>query len=334
MNILIAGTGKMGRDIGLFLLAKGESVTWASRNNDSVEKHKKSISKAVHRIEIIASVHIPDKNFTVETYGNISGHYDLVIENIIEDLQCKQEIFNQIKSNISEKPILTSNSSSILPERMANNVIGLHFFYPIEMAKIVEVIFPAGVLQSQKEKLLNWLENLGLEYLVQTEKNAFAVNRLLLPVQAEVFNLLISGIPADIVETCSTAGLFPFGQLTFMDSVGLDVLMPAVKNYTERYKGSKDTNFENLIYGLNQLLTMGKLGRKNRNGLLVGDSLPWKTDLNKTYNEQELEDHFKKIFMITCSNFLADQQFSEKELNLVLNNIFNINKSWRELIKS
>ena len=199
----------------------------------------------------------------------------------------------------------------------------MHFFYPVELTGLAEVITNSEVNEEKIKQLIDELKSWGIHTIIQNNSNAFAVNRLLLPMQAEAFRLLHEGYPADMINECSKSDQMKIGQLELMDSIGFDVLLPAIKNYVSRMSAIDQKNYEGLITGLEALIQIVKLGKKNRNGLLAGDPLPWKLNDPCLKDIDPLKQRFSQIFINTCQRFLESTQINKEGLKNVLDTLFS-----------
>ena len=323
-NILILGTGKMARNIGLFFLRQDCAVCWVSRASDRAESFQNKLVKDIRRLALVLDKESDDFNVDVADISYIPlKKYDLILESIEEDLTQKQEVIKNINPLLTSDTILTSNSSSILPNQIHNSAIGLHFFYPVELTGLVEVITNSEVNEEKIKQLINQLKSWGIHTIIQNNNNAFAINRLLLPMQAEAFRLLQAGYPVRVINECSKSDQIKIGQLELMDSIGFDVLLPAIRNYVSRMSAIDQKNYEGLITGLEALIKIGKLGKKNGNGLLAGDPLPWQLNDPCLKDIDPLKQRFSQIFINTCQRFLESAQIKKEELKNVLDTLFS-----------
>ena len=323
-NILILGTGKMARNIGLFFLRQDCAVCWVSRASDRAESFQKKLVKDIRRLALVLNKQPDDFDAIVSIASDIpQKKNDLILESIEEDLTQKQEVIKNINPLLKSDTILTSNSSSILPNQIHKSAIGLHFFYPVELTGLAEVITNSEVNEEKIKQLIDELKSWGIHTIIQNNSNAFAVNRLLLPMQAEAFRLLHEGYPADMINECSKSDQIKIGQLELMDSIGFDVLLPAIKNYASRMPEKDQNAYKLLIDGLMLLVENGKLGKKNKNGLLMGESLPWEKNNKVNYKVDQLHASFLDIFNKTCLHFVESEQIFQKDLQSILKNIFN-----------
>lgn len=177
---------------------------------------------------------------------------------------------------------------------------------------------------------MTWLREWHIQPIMQNEQNAFAANRLLLPLQAEVFRTLHEGVPPALIDTCSKSAFLPLGQLSFIDSIGLDILNTAVRNYVQRMPSAEQTDYAQLIESLAVLVGMGKWGKKNKNGLLCGDPLPWQEKKNALIGAEAMKNCFQDLFINTCIRFLKSKQLTTQDLNILLSSVYNGGVSWND----
>jgi 3-hydroxyacyl-CoA dehydrogenase len=323
-EILILGTGKMARNIGLFFLRHDCVLSWISRDTSRAESFRNQLKKDLRRLALVLDKHHDDFNAHVVDISKIQQRkYDLILESIEEDLSKKQEIIRKVQPLLTSDTILASNSSSLLPNQIHDSAIGLHFFYPLELIGLVEIIINPKIIMEEIQGLVNQLKSWGIKPIIQNENNAFAVNRLLLPMQAEAFRLLQKGYPAKMINECSISDQIKIGQLELLDSIGFDVLLPAIKNYVSHLPDLEQNKYNELIIGLELLIKYGKLGKKNRNGLLMGDPLPWESNARFSKEVSPFIENFIDIFNNTCRQFIDNNQIEKDELNVVLKVLFS-----------
>jgi 3-hydroxyacyl-CoA dehydrogenase len=165
-----------------------------------------------------------------------------------------------------------------------------------------------------------FLKNLKIDFLVQSPDNAFACNRLLLPVQAEAIRLLKKGVPAQVVDECSTSSLLPVGQLTLIDSIGFHVVAAAAHNYARDFDDntSKSANF--LARELKSLIACGMRGSKDRSGFFSKCQTPYQAET--TYDREAMARHLNETFANTCEDFIKNGQCTQAEINRFLGAVF------------
>jgi 3-hydroxyacyl-CoA dehydrogenase len=259
---------------------------------------------------------------------------DVIIEATSESQEHKRKTLTYIGDILEKKTsLLLSNSSSILPADIHPDAVGCHFFYPVELTGVVEVVFNDRDPKIHTKEILSWLRDGNLIPVIQNSSNAFAVNRLLLPVQAETFRVLMQGHSPALVNKATQSELLPFGQLSFMDSVGIDVVYNSVLQYISRMSPSLCTHYAPLKEGLAILVSAGKTGNKNKNGLLTGSALPWQASAEITADFSLLQKRFFYLFINTCFSFLHSHQITPSDLDLVLQSIFQAETTFDALIQ-
>lgn len=323
----------MACNVGTFFFTKGYSVIWLSDNKESLLRVENKINKEVRRLQRFFPDRPKDQYTDFLTYyqtKNLSS-FNIILESTSEILEKKQKSVALVKHLIKNNDtLLLSTSSSLFPGEIDPVCIGLHFFYPVELTETVEIIVPDNGPDSIKLKAKTLSEELGLSTIEQSEGNAFAVNRLLLPLQAEAFRLLMEGYSPQSIENSTKSNLLPFGQLSIMDSVGLDVILAGIKNYIRRMPDNIQGDYNPLLHGLEEVVSNGKLGNKSNNGLLVGEPLPWSS---KNHLDADIKSHFSALFINTCNTFLNTGQISHSSLDLALTSVFQADVTFLESVK-
>ena len=320
-NVWILGTGKMAADIGTFLLTHNCPVTWLSESSEYLASLKKSVEKTMRRIRKYPPDTITCAEPSFYTYRNVAiTSADIIIECTNESLEKKKKVLSFINEMITDDVILLSNSSSILPGQIHPACLGCHFFYPVALTACVELIGVSSAGEHKRNDLLQFLTECDLSIIMQTEKNAFAANRLLLPLQNELFRLLQAGYPPHLLDAASSTPIMPIGQLTFIDSVGIDTVYAGVRNYISRMTEHQQHEYTPLTSGLKEMIRLGKLGRKNKNGLLTGEQLPWPVTVQAS--PEEIHRRLIELFIGTCRQFLTENTVSESDMHLILSFVF------------
>lgn len=337
-QILIAGSGKMARDVGSFFLGRGHQVAWLSRDAGRLAKLERWVHKRIRRIESLredlgGELGPTGEPSFFELGSSKIPRAEVFIECINEAEEDKRIVLEALDGVIPDDAIRVTNSSSIFPDALHAECAGLHFFYPVEMTGFVEAVFPEGFSEERRRRLLSLLEDTRLECIEEETDSAFAVNRLLLPVQAETMGMIIDGWNPRRVDEASSSPILPVGQLTLMDSIGLDVVYPAVCNFMGRMDDQVASLYEPLRDGLRQLLDLGKLGKKNKDGFLMGSELPWSI---RDESEGDLEygivgDRLRCLFVNTCFHAIERDLIASEKLTLALTALFG----WeRELVEA
>jgi len=322
-QLVIAGSGKMAVNIGLFFLQKGYPVHWFSHSGEQLQILEKKTAKTAKRLQRLFPEQSGSFQASFSNYETQIKQPQIVIESSREDLEIKKSIFKKIESTITDRTLLLSNSSSILPDRIHPRCLGSHFFYPVELTSLVELISCKGSNNQKTQQVQTFLEKNGFDLIRQNERSAFTINRLLLPLQTLCFEALREGFSPNEVEQTSKSELIGFGQLSLMDSIGLDVVRGAVDGYKDHKPAIVEPNYKLLISSLDRLLGMGKLGLKNRDGLLHGRKLPWPETNKDRKSLHQLHKRFKQLLKDSIHSALQQQAITKKELAMCMDRIFH-----------
>lgn len=318
-QLWVLGSGKMGRDIGTYFLARGWSVRWVSRAADRLAPLERQVSRTVRRLARLPSSPRPLGAFGFHTADGLDRHElpapALVIETIEESLTAKRALLASLDGLLPEGAVLASNSSSLLPWQIHPRCLGLHFFYPVQLTGLVELV--AAPDHPGLERTQQWLQAADLDVVVQGERQAFAANRLLLPCQVECLSALQAGAAAPEVDEASRMPLLPGGLLGMMDAVGLDTIAAAVEHYVARMAPGAVDDYQPLQRGLRELAEQGKRGAKSRDGLLVGQPLPWAPRSVGPPARQELAERLQALLLHTCDCFLERGDVQPQELDRI-----------------
>ena len=316
----------MGLDSGLFFLRRGWRVTWLSGDPGRRDEFARRIARELRRLEGAdpgagrpgaAQVRLLDDPGDLGENGP-----DLFLEAVREDVVRKRGVFSRIAPLLAARTPLATVSSSIPPGEIHPRCLGAHCFFPLEITRLVEAVIPSDTGDRGAGVLLEILRGVGLHTIVQDPSNAFAVNRLLLPLQAETVRLLRAGWPAAIADSASATPVVPFGQLALMDAIGLDVIAAAVANYRRQMPPGEAQDYAELGESLQVLLAAGKRGRKNRDGFLSGSSLPWAGDAPAPGAIAESADDFRALAANTCSRAIESGDIDLEDLGLAFSSLF------------
>lgn len=274
-TIGIIGEGRMGTNLFHHIAGFGFTMRWLVSPSADLEKIRKSWAKKVSR-GIAAGIIGKEEGLMMEQAVIDSDRAalhdcDLIIEAIPEDLEQKTALFAELEQALSPGCILTSNSSSILPSRLCKSpsmhtrMAGLHFFYPVSMRNMAEVVLPEGAHPSVADSLQEFLRSIGHMALLQREPHVFLLNRLFLEFQLEAWQIVSEGeLTAVEVDRLIHDSFFPLGAFECFDAVGLDIITPSVRNYAALAQDSR--KFESLLERLDGMVAAGKLGMKTGEG--------------------------------------------------------------------
>ncbi len=239
MKVGIIGSGTMGSGIAQVAATSGSKVKIYDTNIKALDKSKNSLEKVLSRLIVKGRIDETEKeriqsNISyVDTLKELSDS-DLTIEAIVENLDVKQKVFRELESYVSDECIIASNTSSLSIASIASSLqspercVGIHFFNPAPLMKLVEVI-PA--IQTSKEVLKNATETItSWKKVVAVAKDTpgFIVNRVARPFYGEALRIYEEGLAdfATIDWALKSLGGFRMGPFELMDFIGNDV------NYT------------------------------------------------------------------------------------------------------
>lgn len=271
----IIGEGKMGTNLFHYISDFPFEMRWIVSPAADVEKISKTWSKKIARgvnTAIIDEAGAVRRNRAIITRDlQAACDCDLIIEALPENENIKLEVFRNMEPIAPPHCIFASNSSSILPSRLSPsesrtpNVIGIHFFYPVSLKNIVELIVHPKSDLLTIERSITFLNTIQRKYLYQAEQDAFLLNRIYLEVQLEAWLIIREKMMSPTqLDRLVRSRLFPLGPFECMDVVGMDVMLPSIRNYTRHYPDP--ARYESLLEELQRLVAVGRLGMKSGKG--------------------------------------------------------------------
>ncbi|MCB1756266.1 MAG: 3-hydroxyacyl-CoA dehydrogenase, partial [Gammaproteobacteria bacterium] len=272
----IVGTGLMGRGIAQIASLAGLEVRLYDKLDGAAEQARAALGETFRmltdkgRLEESAGRQAMERLLPLSSLQELSTCH-CVVEAIVEDLQAKQALFRELENVVSTDCVLASNTSSLLVTAIASvckhpqRVAGLHFFSPVPLMKLVEVIDAALTAPTVSESLTQLALRLGHQPVRVSDTPGFIVNHAGRGYLTEALRLLGENITdaATIDQALRTAARFRLGPFELLDLTGLDVSHPVMESiYTQyyqepRYRPSPITR---------QRLTAGLLGRKSGRG--------------------------------------------------------------------
>lgn len=276
-KIGILGRGTMASGIVQVFAEKGYEVKMWVRSIDENNPRAsvKNIEKALDRLvqkERITVEHRDNtlNNITITTAHEDLSDCDLVIEAISEDMNVKRDTFAKLDKICKDETILATNTSSLSITEIANStnrpdkVIGMHFFNPVPMMKLVEVIKGIATSEDTKNAIIELSKGLGKTPVEVEEAPGFVVNRILIPMINEAVGIYAEGVAtaSDIDEAMKLGANHPMGPLALGDLIGLDVCLAIMDVLYEEFGDSKYR-----AHPLLRKMVRGNLlGRKTKKG--------------------------------------------------------------------
>ncbi len=247
IDVLVLGSGTMARDIGAWLIGRGRSVCWVSGSEERRGLLLALGQKALRRLGRADAGMAAEVRVATAAPGTLRATARLVIETTTEQRDCKQQAIAGVQECIGADTVLVSNSSSILPGAIDTRCVGMHFFAPVTLSGIVEIVLEQGRDTTLLERARREAEALGLEYVVEDEHSAFAANRMLLGLQNEAALALAAGVPEETIDECSHAAGIGIGAVELIRRVGAGTVGAAVDAYRTRMDSRRAAELEPLV---------------------------------------------------------------------------------------
>lgn len=276
-KIGVLGRGTMAAGIVQVFAQKGyETTMWVrSIDEENPRASIKSIEKILNKLVSKERITKQDMENTLSRIS-ITTEYedlknsDLIIEAIAEDMSLKKEIFKKLDEICKEETILSTNTSSLSITEIASStnradkIIGMHFFNPVPMMKLVEVIKGIATSEETKDTIIELAKEIGKTPVEVEEAPGFVVNRILIPMINEAVGIYADGVASanDIDEAMKLGANHPMGPLALGDLVGLDVCLAIMDVLYEEFKDPKYRAHPIL----RKMVRGGKLGRKTKEG--------------------------------------------------------------------
>ena len=270
-KIVVIGGGTMGLDIAQVFAKKGFEVVVRDITEEIIKGSEARLNKSLDKLvakgkmDEAAKKAITDK-MTFTTDLNLAADADLVVEAAIENLEIKKSIFAELDKICKPETILASNTSSIsitaigAATQRADRFIGMHFFNPATVMKLVEVIRGANTSDETFQAVYNLAAEIGKDPIEVSEAPGFVVNKILIPMINEAADLVYTGVATaeDIDKAMQLGANHPMGPLHLGDLVGLDVCLAIMDTI---YNETHDPKYRASLL-MRKLVRAGKLGRK------------------------------------------------------------------------
>jgi 3-hydroxybutyryl-CoA dehydrogenase len=275
-RVVVVGAGTMGHGIAQVAAVAGYPVTLVDVTAEAVERGAERI--AANLAEGVARGKVPAEErdaalgrlSTGTSAGAAAADAWLVIEAVPERLELKTALFRELEAHAPERAILATNTSSLsigdvqgatkIPER----VIGLHFFNPVHINKLVEVVRGPATSEETVRASLDFVSRIGKESVLVNDSPGFATSRLGVLLGLEAMRMVEEGVAsaADIDRALELGYRHPMGPLKLTDLVGLDVRLD-IARYLHAKLGGESFRPPRI---LERMVAEGKLGRKSGEG--------------------------------------------------------------------
>ena len=266
-HVHVVGAGVMGGDIAAWCALRGLTVTLQDREQQYIDP-------AMQRAQKLFAKRVRNDAARAETAGRLradvegsgAAEADLVIEAIFENLEAKQALYQDLQQKMKPGALLATNTSSIRLEelrtvlREPQRFIGLHFFNPVAMLPLVEVIRCADTDQAAMDIGFAFTKGIGKFPLDCMSAPGFVVNRVLAPYMGEAMALAKEGVPLAAIDKAAVDFGMPMGPIELVDSVGLDIAKHVAAILTT------GTDREMPETGIDDMVEKGMLGRKSGQG--------------------------------------------------------------------
>ena len=248
----VLGAGTMGAGIAQLFASAGLNVVLRDINQALVEKGLAAIDKSLDRqvarsqIEVIEKEAITGRVTGTTDLSDLSA-CDLVIEAIVENMEVKKTVFAELDHVCQPSAILASNTSSLSITEIASatmrpeKVVGMHFFNPAPVMKLVEIIQGIATSPETVDKVVEISKQIGKQPVEVAEAPGFVVNRILVPMINEAVGILAEGVASaqDIDAAMKLGANHPMGPLTLADMIGLDVCLAVMDVLYQEFSDPK-----------------------------------------------------------------------------------------------
>ena len=274
-KIVVIGGGTMGLDIAQVFAKKGYDVLVRDISDDIIKASEARLNKSLDKLVAKGKMDEAGKDaivskMTFTTDLKAAADADLVVEAAIENLDIKKSIFAELDKICKPETILASNTSSIsitaiaAATQRADKFIGMHFFNPATVMKLIEVIRGANTSDETFNTIYALSQEIGKDPVEVAEAPGFVVNKILIPMINEAADLVYTGVATaeDVDKAMKLGANHPMGPLALGDLVGLDVCLAIMDTL---YNETHDSKYRASLL-MRKLVRAGHLGRKTGKG--------------------------------------------------------------------
>lgn len=277
-KVAVIGAGQMGRGIAQVFATAGKQVLVVDINDQIIAASEAALDKGFNKMiskgkmtqESVDELKGRMSFVAATEYQGILGDVDLVVEAAVERLDLKKSIFQKLDAAAKPECILATNTSSISITEIASavqrkdKVIGMHFFNPPVVMKLIEVIRGGNTSDDTYNTIFSLAQEIGKTPVTVAEAPGFVCNRLLIPMINEAVELVQNGVasPEDIDTAMKLGCNHPMGPLTLADFIGLDTCLAIMDTI---YEETHDSKYRASLL-LRKMVRAGKLGNKTGEG--------------------------------------------------------------------
>lgn len=274
-KIAVIGSGTMGLDIAQAFARSGFSVIVNDISVEIIDKAKNRLNNSLDKL--VSKGKMDDakkseiiKNMTFTTELTDLADVDVVVEAALENLDIKKKIFSKLDDICKPETIFSTNTSSIsitaigADTKRADKFIGMHFFNPATVLKLVEIIRGMGTSDETYQAIYELTLAINKEPVEVEEAPGFVVNKILIPMVNEAIDLLYTGVATaeGIDKSMKYGAAHPMGPLALADLIGLDVVLAVMDTL---FAETHDSKYRASLL-LRKMVYSGNLGRKTGQG--------------------------------------------------------------------
>jgi len=271
-HVLVVGAGQMGGGIAQVVAASGRRVSLYDAAPGAVERGLETMGKSLGKLAEKGGADPAEVLARVTPVEDLVPA-DLMVEAVVEDAAVKEDVFRRADATLPAEAVLASNTSSIPISTLAaatsrpDKVIGMHFFNPVPVLKLVEVVRGKETSDETAEAITALAVDLGKTPAVANDFPGFVSNRILMPYLNEAVWALHDGVAEpEAIDTIAKLGFaHPMGPLALADLIGLDTCVAIMEVLRD---GLGDDRYEPCPL-LRELVSAGKLGRKSGAGFYI-----------------------------------------------------------------
>ena len=321
MKVGIIGSGTMGSGIAQVAATAGCQVNLFDANQAILEKSKESLEKILIRLIEKGRIDTSEKNRIQSNISYVNSlkelsNSDLIIEAIIENLEIKKKVFSELETLVNDDCIIASNTSSLSIASIAASLknpkrcVGIHFFNPAPLMRLVEVIPAIQTSYETLEKSIDTISSWGKTVAIAKDTPGFIVNRVARPFYSEALRIYEEGVASfqAIDNSLKNLGGFRMGPFELMDFIGNDVNFTVTESvfksffFDPKYKPS---------FTQKRFAEAGYLGRKSGIGFYEYDKNNQIVPLDK--NESKIDSTLSQLIfdrvLVMLINEAADTLF-------------------------